>query len=143
MLRTALIWLLAGFAIGGAMLTDRHLPGQWRLWLQPGHGHMLFVGWFLQFAVGVAYWLLPRKRSETRPLGYHERTAYIAVALLNGGLALRIVAEARERAGHANDLTFAVLAISAVLQMGAALIFAIQLWPRVSARPIRGQGAKQ
>lgn len=142
MLRTALIWLLAGFALGGAMLTDRHLPGAWRRWLQPGHGHMLFVGWFLQFAIGVAYWLLPRKRTETQPLGYHERTAYIAVALLNSGLALRIAAEARERSGHANDVTFTLLATSAVIQLCAATIFAIQLWPRVSPRPIRGQSTK-
>ncbi len=143
MLRTALIWLLAGFALGGAMLTDRHLAGDWRLWLQPGHGHMLFVGWFLQFAIGVAYWLLPRKRSESRPLGYHEPSAIIAVVLLNSGLALRIVAEARERSGHATDLTFTVLAASAVFQFGAALIFAIQLWPRVSPRQIRGQSTRQ
>jgi hypothetical protein len=61
MLRAALTWLLVGVVIGAAMLTDRALPGQWRLWMAPSHAHMLFVGWFLQFAVGVAYWLLPRR----------------------------------------------------------------------------------
>ena len=57
MLRISLIWLLAGFVIGAAMLTDRALPGQWRLWMAPSHAHMLFVGWFIQFVFGVAYWL--------------------------------------------------------------------------------------
>jgi hypothetical protein len=50
MLRAALTWLLVGVVIGAAMLTDRALPGQWRLWMAPSHAHMLFVGWFLQFA---------------------------------------------------------------------------------------------
>ena len=137
MLRIALGWLMIGFVIGGAMLTDRELPGQWRLWLAPGHGHMLFVGWFLQFVIGVAYWLLPRKRSPEQPIGYVERPAYIAVAALNAGLTCRVGGEALERAGHANDATFTALVIAAVLQILAAAIFVAQLWPRVAARPIR------
>ena len=139
MLRLALGWLLLGFVIGAAMLVDRELPGQWRRWLSPGHGHMLFVGWFLQFAVGVAYWLLPRKRSPEQPIGYAERPAYLAVIALNTGLILRVGGEARERAGHSTDLTLAVLAIAGVLQVAAAAIFVAQLWPRVAARPIRSR----
>jgi hypothetical protein len=138
MLRAALIWLLAGFVIGAAMLTDRALPGQWRLWMAPSHAHMLFVGWFLQFAVGVAYWLLPRRRSTERPLGYGERAAYVAVVALNLGLVLRIIAEPAERTGNESDGTMVLLIASALLQVAAALIFVTQLWPRVAARPIRG-----
>jgi hypothetical protein len=138
MLRAALTWLLAGFVIGAAMLTDRALPGQWRLWMAPSHAHMLFVGWFLQFAVGVAYWLLPRRRSTERPLGYWERAAYVAVIALNFGLVLRIIAEPAERTGNESDGTMVLLIASALLQVAAALIFVTQLWPRVAARPIRG-----
>jgi hypothetical protein len=137
MLRTALVWLLAGFAAGAAMLTDRAVPGEWRLWLAPGHAHMLFVGWFLQFAIGVAYWLLPRRRTSEHPLGYGERLAFLAVFALNLGLVLRIVAEPVERTGGGSDLTLALLAASALLQVTAAVIFVAQLWPRVAARPIR------
>ena len=93
MLRTSMLWLLAGVAIGAAMLVDRVLPGQWRAWLAPSHAHMLFVGWFLQFAVGIAYWLLPRRRSPARPLGYHEQAATLAVIALNLGLLLRVAAK--------------------------------------------------
>jgi hypothetical protein len=120
------------------MLTDRALPGQWRLWMAPSHAHMLFVGWFLQFAVGVAYWLLPRRRSTERPLGYWERAAYVAVIALNLGLVLRIIAEPAERTGNESDGTLVLLIASALLQVAAALIFVTQLWPRVAARPIRG-----
>jgi hypothetical protein len=143
MLRAALTWLLAGFVIGAAILTDRALPGQWRLWMAPTHAHILFVGWFLQFAVGVAYWLLPRRRSTERPLGYRERAAYLAFVALNLGLVLRIIAEPAERAGLANDVTLALLGASALLQVAATLVFVIQLWPRVGPRPMRGKGEKR
>lgn len=92
MVRLSLCWLLVGFIIGGAMLVDCAVPGEWRAWMAPSHGHMLFVGWFLQFALGIAYWLLPRKRSPTRLLGYHERLAFLTVGALNLGLLLRVVA---------------------------------------------------
>src|SRR5688572_11046529 len=105
MLRAALTWLLTGFVIGAAMLTDRALPGQWQLWMAPSHAHMLFVGWFLQFAVRVAYWLLPRRRSPERPLGYRQRAAYFAAGALNLGLVLRIIAEPAERTGRQSDVT--------------------------------------
>jgi hypothetical protein len=139
MLRAALTWLLAGFVIGAAMLTDRALPGQRRLWMAPTHAHILFVGWFLQFAIGVAYWLLPRRRSTERPLGYRERAAYFAAGALNLGLVLRIIAEPAERIGQQSDVTMLLLIASALLQVAAALIFIMQLWPRVTARPIRGK----
>ncbi len=143
MVRTSLVWLLAGFAIGGAMLTDRELPGDWRLWMGPSHAHMLFVGWFLQFALGIAYWLLPRKRSATRPLGYYPRAAMLAVAALNLGLLLRIAAEPAERTGHEATWIFAALSCSAVLQMVAALTFVVQLWPRVATRSARTNPSDQ
>ncbi len=139
MVRLALIWLLAGFIIGGLMLVDREFPGDWRLWAQPTHGHMLFVGWFLQFALGIAYWLLPRKRSPERPFGYNKHVAYGAVAALNLGLLCRVIAEPLERSGHAGNATFSLLALSAILQIAAAGIFVFQIWPRVAARTPRAQ----
>jgi len=104
---------------------------------------MLFVGWFLQFAIGVAYWLMPRRRSVERPLGYGERIAALAVAALNLGLVLRIITEPAERAGLANDVTLALLGASALMQVVAALVFVTQLWPRVGPRPVRGKGEQR
>jgi hypothetical protein len=104
---------------------------------------MLFVGWFLQFAIGVAYWLLPRRRTPEHPLGYDERLAFLAVLALNLGLALRIVAEPVERTGSGSDLTLALLVASALLQVSAAVVFVAQLWPRVAARPVRKTVSRQ
>lgn len=131
MVKASLAWMLAGFVLGGLMMVDRVTPGDWRAWLQPTHGHMLFVGWFVQFAIGIAYWLLPRKRRPELPVGYRENPAFAGAALLNVGLALRVVGEPFERTGHASDLTLAVLGASSLFQVAAVVIFVAQLWPRI------------
>jgi hypothetical protein len=134
MVRGALVWLLAGILVGAAMVIDREIPGQWRAWFMPSHIHMLFVGWFLQFALGIAYWLLPRKRSPDRPLGYNEPLALGAMFALNTGHLNRVTFEPIERAGHASDATFAALSVAAALQVAAVAVFVSQLWSRVGPR---------
>ena len=119
------------------MLVDRAVPGAWRAWLAPSHGHMLFVGWFLQFALGIAYWLLPRKRSSDRPLGYDERLSWLGVGALNAGLMLRMLSEPLERTGRGNLVTLSALFASATLQLAAVLVFVLQIWPRMGLRQIR------
>ena len=134
MLRAAFVWLLAGAFVGFAMMIDDALPGAWRAWMAPTHGHMLFVGFFVQFALGIAYWLLPRKRTPVRPAGYDERLGLVAVAMLNAGLVLRVVAEPAQRAGHDGDWVTIVLGCSGALQVAAFAIFVVQFWPRVAPR---------
>lgn len=141
MVRAALVWLLLGIAVGGLMLVDRAIPGQWRLWLAPSHGHVLFVGWFLQFALGIAYWLLPRKRQPALPLGYPEGPALAATLALNLGLLLRVLGEPFERTGNASDLTLALLVASSVLQVAAVAVYVAQLWPRIYGRNRLGKPA--
>lgn len=132
--RASLLWLTLGFALGALMLSDALAPGSWRAWFAPTHGHILFVGWFLQFAVGVAYWLLPRRRSTERPLGYHEGAAFLSFALLNSGLALRVVAEPVSRLGHGGVFPDYALVASSMLQLAAVFTMARQLWARVTPR---------
>lgn len=139
--RAAIVWLVAGVALGALMLSDNLVPGDWRLWFSPTHGHMLFVGWFLQFALGIAYWLLPRKRQPDLPLGYREAPGLVAVGALNLGLLSRVAAEPFERTGRASDLTLALLAASAVLQVVAVVLFVTQLWPRIYGRNRLGKPA--
>ncbi len=141
MVRGSLLWLMLGIVLGGVMLVDRAVPGDWRVWFAPSHGHILFVGWFLQFALGIAYWLLPRKRSEALPLGYREGVAIAGAGALNAGLALRVMAEPLERSGHASDLTLTLLGASAALQIVAVALFISQLWPRIYGRSKLGKPA--
>jgi hypothetical protein len=134
MVRASFVWLLAGVIVGGLMLVDQVVPGDWRRWAQPTHGHMLFVGWFVQFALGIAYWLLPRRRTPERPLGYNVGLAFAGVAALNLGLLLRVIAEPAQRSGVEADWVLATLVASAVLQLAAVSIFVVQLWPRLAPR---------
>jgi hypothetical protein len=131
MVKASMIWMLAGFTVGGLMMVDRVIPGNWRLWAQPTHGHMLFVGWFVQFAIGIAYWLLPRKRRPDLPVGYRESPAFTGWVLLNLGLLLRVLGEPMERAGNAGTVSITILAVSSIMQVLAVVIFVAQLWPRV------------
>lgn len=137
MLRASFVWLLFGVVLGGLMLIDRAAPGEWRRWASPTHGHILFVGWFMQFALGVGIWLLPRRRTPQQPLGYPERPMLGAVAALNLGLALRVITEPAERTGYASAWTLSILTASALLQTGAVALFVALLWPRVGPRPAR------
>jgi hypothetical protein len=139
MVRCSLVWLLTGVVIGGFMLVDREMPGDWRLWMAPSHGHMLFVGWLVQFALGIAYWLLPRRRNAERPLGYREGLALAAVIALNIGLVMRVAGEPLERTGQASAVTLALLGGSAGLQIAAIGLFISQLWPRVYGRSKLGR----
>ncbi len=139
MVRAALCWLVAGAVVGGLMLLDGTLPGPLVAWFAPSHAHMLFVGWFLQFVIGVAYWLLPRKRTPAQPLGYDDRLGMLAMLALNAGLLLRIGAEPIQRMGLGSALTQFALGGSALLQVTAIFIFATQLWPRVGPRVPRSK----
>ena len=141
MVKAALVWLVAGVVFGGLMLVDRAIPGDWRIWMMPTHGHMLFVGWLVQFALGIAYWLLPRKRSPELPVGYREQPALIAVGMLNLGLALRVVGEPLERTGHAGNVSLSLLAGSSILQVAAIVLFVTQLWPRIYGKGKLGKPA--
>lgn len=141
MVRSSLCWLLAGIVVGAMMMADNRLPGAWRVWMGPTHGHMLFVGWFLQFALGIGYWLLPRTRTPERPLGYDERLAFGAMAALHVGLLLRVAAEPAQRSGHDSGWIDAGLIASGLLQVLAIAIFVLELWPRLAPRQRRSTPA--
>ena len=140
LVRAGLLWLVTGFSLGALMLSDALVPGDWRLWFAPTHGHILFVGWFLQFAVGVGYWLLPRKRTPEQPEGYRVSTAFLAFGMLNAGLLLRVIVEPLERTGRDATGLDITLAVSSVLQLAAIVIIATQIWKRILPRKRRAQG---
>jgi hypothetical protein len=89
------------------------------------------VGWITQLAIGVAYWMLPRFRKEQRaePRG-SDSLAWTVLWLLNVGLVLRVIAEPLYLMGG-HTWTKAVMAISGVLQAGAALGFGWLIWGRI------------
>jgi len=65
--RTALIYLAAGFLIGALMLTQKGVPLDGALLrLLPLHIEFVLVGWTLQLGMGIAFRILPRFSREPR-----------------------------------------------------------------------------
>ncbi len=61
MIRTALIWQALGFSGAALLLAAKAGVAPPIFWnLLEAHLQALFFGWMIQFAGGVAYWIMPR-----------------------------------------------------------------------------------
>jgi hypothetical protein len=126
MIRAALIHLAAGFAIGALLLAHRGVPLHHAVpLLRPAHAEVLLVGWTMQLAMGVAFWILPRFR--TGPERGDERPALLAFLLLNVG----VVAAAAGGISGLHPLSLGGRTAEGL----AAAAFAAHAWPRV--KPFR------
>jgi hypothetical protein len=125
-IRLALVNLLLGFTFGALMLANKGLPIHPRLWLLlPLHIELLLVGWTMQLALGVAFWILPRFLSD-QPRG-NETGAWLALFLLNGGLWLFNL-------GTYFSAPQSVVFLGRLAEAGAVLAFAGHIWPRIIPR---------
>src|SRR5699024_9937063 len=90
MLRTSLLYLLAAFTIGAAMLAGKAYPIYPQIWqLLPVHIEIAIFGWIIQFTMGTAYWILPRYL-KTGARG-DPVTAFWMMGLFNAGVIVNIV----------------------------------------------------
>jgi cbb3-type cytochrome oxidase subunit 1 len=122
MIRSALLHLAVGFALGALLLVQRGLPLHPAVpRLRPAHAELVLAGWTVQLAMGVAFWILPRFRRG--PERGDERPAWTAWVLLNLGV---LVAAA---GGTAADP--AVVTLGRGAEALAAAAFALHAWPRV------------
>ena len=126
MVRASLLYFLAGFTMGALMLFNKGVflhPAIWRL-LAP-HIEFLLLGWTMQLAIGVAFWITPRL-SGGRGRG-NVKLAWLAFALLNVGILCVSVAGWSDR--------LPLVGVSGRLaEFIAALAFMSNIWPRV--RPV-------
>ncbi len=125
MVRTALLHLGIGITIGALMLWNKGNLFDIRIWLLVStHLEMLIVGWLVQFALGVAFWVLPRFTQE--PRYGNVRRGWLGFALLNIGVLVVIMSlligafVQFQPLGH-------------FLEVIAALMLGSVLWPRVKA----------
>lgn len=118
--RAALIYLATGFTFGALLLANKGVPFMPALWiLLPIHMEFLLVGWLIQFAMGVAFWILPRY-SRGAPRG-NERLLWCAFVLFNTGVLLAaavVFIPGLSLAGRG-------------LEVLAVLFFVLGLWGRV------------
>jgi hypothetical protein len=113
--------LLLGFTFGALLLWNKGVLIAPQLWLLlPAHIELLLIGWTVQLALGVAYWILPRfqtSRGNTAPV-------WSAFVLLNLGVILVSIAP------FMPQLTFVSVAGRGA-ECAAALAFALHAWPRI------------
>lgn len=135
-LRAALVYLVAG-ALGASAYW---LNSAWHVApelqpltaaLSPTYVHLIVVGWLTQFIMGVMHWMFPIL-SRATPRG-DERVMVAALACLNGGLLLRVIAEPW-RSLQPGDVNAGLLLLSSVMQLVACVSFAAAAWPRVRER---------
>lgn len=87
MIRAALTHLGIGLLFGGLMLANKGIPFEPSLWrLLPVHIDLLLIGWLLQLAMGVAFWIAPR--FSDRPRYGRTWLVWAAFILLNSGVLL-------------------------------------------------------
>lgn len=130
--RAALIYLAIGFTFGGLMLADKGLhyyPQIWR-WL-PVHMELLLMGWLVQLAMGVVFWILPRY-TQGQKRG-NERLAWLSFGLLNLGIGLVVAETALAVRGS--------VWIGRVMEIAGVLAFITGVWRRV--RPFEMKGRLQ
>lgn len=122
-IRTALIYLLIGFTLGGLLLAHKAIPIYPQIWrLLPVHIEMLLMGWMVQLVIGVAFWMLPRL--NTAPIRGNESVVQVSFFCLNWGI-LCVCLQAF------SDKTFALGIMGRILEFIAILLFAVHAWPRI------------
>jgi hypothetical protein len=129
MIRTALLWLAIGYGVGGLVLLTKGLSLLPWLWmLRAAHIHMLLVGWTVQLACGVAFWILPRL--DARGTRGDERLVWGCYAALNIGVLCGTLHD--PLVALAGGPGWAALpTLMGLLYLLAAALFAMHAWPRV------------
>jgi hypothetical protein len=121
LIRASLVYLALGFTFGGLMLFNKGVPLSVWLWqLVPAHVEFLLLGWTVQLAMGVGFWILPRFSSSRG----NEKAAWAAFVLLNAGVWIA-------GAGPLFELPAWVILVGRAAEVSAGVAFAVHAWPRV------------
>ncbi len=119
-IRASLIYLLLGFFFGALLLAQKGIPFYTPIWyLLPLHMEFLLVGWLIQLAMGVAFWVIPRFSSGS-PRGL-VNLIWVSFALLNVGILIGILQY---------WLPITVL-IGRIAEVSAGILFVIGSWRRI------------
>ena len=124
MVRTGLVHLLVGFALGAVMLAQKGLllDGAGFLLLRPLHAELLTLGWTVNLGMGVAFWILPRAGTGSTRTGSTQ--VLLAAGLLNAGV---LAVGLAPMLGADSWLA----ALGKVAEVGAAVTFGLHVWRRV------------
>jgi heme/copper-type cytochrome/quinol oxidase subunit 1 len=128
-LKTAILFLATGLAIGGWMVVDRELRGTFPSpYAASAHTHAILVGFVMMMILGVALWLFPRPAKEDAR--YNPRAAEAAYWLLTAGTAGRIIGELARISVSALYVRWVVIVASFAQIAGIGLFF-FTMWSRI------------
>lgn len=120
-IRSALIHLLIGFTLGSLLLWNKGLPLHPLIWrLLPAHMEFLLIGWTVQLAFGVAFWILPRF-GAVRGQAW---LAWLAFGFINWGVWL-------VGGGAIGGLLPWLTLSGRICEAGAVVAFVLHIWPRI------------
>lgn len=128
-LKTAVVFLAAGLAIGVVMLIRRELLG-----LYPGpftasaHTHAILVGFVMLMIMGVAAWMFPRP--EKMDVRYDPVLVELSYWGVTVGTALRVVGELLRAISTAPVVRIGVVA-GGIVQAAGILLFFYTIWTRI------------
>lgn len=123
-LRAALIYFLTGFTFGALLLANKGRPFSPQIWgLLPPHIEFLLIGWAVQLALGVAFWILPRYPGGSRG---NERLAGSALLLLNIGILL-----VAAQSFAAQESTPVLLITGRLCEALSGVLFILHAWGRI------------
>jgi cbb3-type cytochrome oxidase subunit 1 len=132
-LRSAVVWLLLGLALGLAMALD---PGRTPLY-RAAHLHALLPGFVLFMIFGVGYHVLPRFSGRSlrwpRLPGVHLALANGGVLLLVAGLLARVHAPPPFPGAAWTAFVRLALPVGGLLYLAGALLFALVTWTLTEA----------
>lgn len=117
-LRSALVWLLIGTAIGASMALEPRFVRY-----RPAHLHALLLGFVMMMIAGVAYHVIPR---FTMAALHSPRLARIHLVIANAGLLLMVCGFGGRV--HGVGIAPTLLGIGGVLSLCGAWAFAWNLW---------------
>ena len=130
-IRASLIYLLLGFTFGALILANKGLIIVPSIWiLLPIHIEFDLIGWLVQLAMGVAFWILPR--FSKGPIRGNERLSWSAFILINAGILLVVSDGLLET----NGLTPRLTLIGRVFEAVALVLFAVGNWRRIKAHGV-------
>jgi hypothetical protein len=106
--------------------------------LLPVYWHMIALGWLTQVIIGVSIWMFPRKKKDRKNL--ESPVAWGIFWTLNGGLILRFLVEPFPIIFSGTLPIQLITVLSVLLQLTAAVLYVIEIWPRVQPRKQPAKG---
>ena len=128
-IKTGIVFLLVGLALGGYMIVVRELTGRWPdPYLVSAHTHAVLVGFVMFMILGVALWLFPRPhRDDVR---YRPALIEASYWLLLLGTSGRFAAEVARASLHTSSLRWLVV-FGGLSQAAGLGVYVWTMWSRI------------